>query len=56
LIRTDPKLKAVPVLFLSARSAPADVVTGIALGARHYMPKPFKVQELVERVEKLTGK
>jgi DNA-binding response OmpR family regulator len=53
LLKTDEKLKSVPVLFLSARTNPADVMQGIALGARHYMAKPFKIQELLERVEKL---
>ncbi|HEY2509860.1 MAG TPA: response regulator [Polyangiaceae bacterium] len=53
VMRTDAKLRTVPILFLSARSQPMDVVQGIALGAKHYMTKPFKIQELVERVEKL---
>ena len=53
LLKTDAKLKGVPILFLSARGNPADVMQGISLGARHYMTKPFKIQELVERVEKL---
>ncbi len=53
LLKANDKLKSVPILFLSAKTAAADVMQGISLGARHYMAKPFKVQELVERVEKL---
>ena len=53
MLKRDEKLKAIPVLFLTAKTAPLDVVQGISAGARHYMTKPFKVQELVEMVEKI---
>jgi DNA-binding response OmpR family regulator len=57
LMKNDEKLKGVPILFLTARTAAQDVVQGIQLGARHYMTKPFKVSELVDRVESLvTGR
>ena len=57
LLKKDDRLKPVPVLFLTAKSAPQDVVEGIAIGAAHYMTKPFKVSELRERVDKLvTGR
>jgi len=45
----------VPIIFLTARSDAMDVVDGINSGARHYMTKPFKVTELVGRVQKLLG-
>jgi DNA-binding response OmpR family regulator len=53
LLKGDAKLKAVPILFLTAKQNPADVTQGIGLGARHYMTKPFKMPDLIERVEKL---
>ncbi|MBB4688367.1 response regulator transcription factor [Amycolatopsis jiangsuensis] len=39
----------VPVLFLTARAAPADVVTGLGVGD-DYLVKPFEMAELVGRV------
>jgi DNA-binding response OmpR family regulator len=53
LLKSNAKLKGIPILFLTARSAAVDVMQGMSLGARHYMAKPFKVQDLVDRVEKL---
>jgi DNA-binding response OmpR family regulator len=43
----------IPVMFLTARSTPRDVIEGIAAGARHYMTKPFKVDELISKVHRL---
>jgi DNA-binding response OmpR family regulator len=43
----------IPVMFLTAKSTTHDVVEGIAAGARHYMTKPFKVDELISKVHQL---
>lgn len=43
----------VPVLFLTARDAVEDRVTGLALGADDYLTKPFSVPELLARVHAL---
>ncbi|EMC29662.1 putative response regulator [Streptococcus mutans ST6] len=40
-----------PILFLTARSQEADVVTGLSYGADDYICKPFGVQELLARVD-----
>jgi DNA-binding response OmpR family regulator len=55
-LRKDPVLKRVPFLFLTARSAPLDVIAGINVGARHYMTKPFKVAELIAKVAAMTSR
>lgn len=52
LIRGRPELKAIPIIFLTARTSPADVVQGIKLGARHYVQKPFSIKDLLDKVEK----
>jgi len=43
----------VPILMLTAKSQPDDVVYGLKLGADDYVVKPFDVAELLARVEGL---
>jgi two-component system, OmpR family, response regulator len=40
----------VPVIFLTARDAPSDTVTGLTLGGDDYVTKPFSVDALVARI------
>jgi DNA-binding response OmpR family regulator len=54
-IKKTEALRAVPVIFLTAKIGALDVVQGINLGARHYMPKPFGIKELLGKVEKAIG-
>ncbi len=49
-IRAEPELAATPILMLSARAGAEAVSEGFAGGADDYLPKPFRSQELVERV------
>lgn len=42
-----------PILILTARSQPDDVVYGLKLGADDYMVKPFDLAELLARIEGL---
>ena len=41
----------VPILFLTAKSASADRVAGLKLGADDYLTKPFNLEELLLRVQ-----
>ncbi len=45
--------RPVPVLFLTARDAEADVLVGLGIGADDYVTKPFSPRELVARVHVL---
>jgi DNA-binding response OmpR family regulator len=45
--------KLVPVLMLTARSHPADVVTGLSVGADDYLSKPFDLSVLLARIQGL---
>jgi DNA-binding response OmpR family regulator len=49
-IKEDPNTKPLPVIFLTAKAAPLDMVAGIQAGARHYLTKPFKVPDLIAKV------
>jgi DNA-binding response OmpR family regulator len=49
-LRRDPELAAVPILFLTARSAVEDRIIGIDEGADDYLSKPFDLRELKARI------
>ncbi len=46
----------VPILFLSARNSGADRVLGLRKGGDDYLTKPFNLEELLLRIEKLVVK
>ncbi len=46
----------VPILILSARNSGSDRVLGLKKGADDYLTKPFNLEELLLRVEKLVQK
>ncbi len=52
-IRADPFFARTPILFLTARSRPADVAEGLDIGGDDYLTKPFEVVELPARVRAL---
>jgi DNA-binding response OmpR family regulator len=54
-IRADPKLRAVRILMLTAKSRDVEREKALALGADDYMTKPFSTRELVERVKSILG-
>jgi DNA-binding response OmpR family regulator len=45
--------KHTPIIFLTARSQPKDVVAGFESGANDYLKKPFSVEELIIRIKVL---
>ena len=46
----------IPILILSAKNSSADRVTGLRKGADDYLTKPFNLEELLLRVQKLIDK
>lgn len=51
-LKTHPTLSRVPLVMLTAKTSAKDVIAGINAGARHYVTKPFKTDELVGKVRK----
>ena len=49
-IRSTAVTATMPVIFLTAKSSPADVEKGLALGANHYITKPFSGQDLMRKL------
>ena len=52
-LRADERLKAVPVVLLSARAGEAARVEGLRRGADDYLVKPFSARELTARLSAL---
>jgi DNA-binding response OmpR family regulator len=49
-LRKDFKIFT-PIIFLTAKDAENDILTGFSLGADDYMAKPFSINELIARVK-----
>lgn len=49
-IRQTPPLSAIPIIFLTAKTAEADRIKGLELGGDDYITKPFSPRELVARI------
>lgn len=54
--RASARLKAVPILVLTARGREQEIERALALGANAYMTKPFATKELTRAVERLLGR
>lgn len=50
-LKASSATQNIPVIFLTARMDPEDIVKGFKLGARDYVTKPFNAVELSERVK-----
>lgn len=53
ILRADPKLAKVPIIFLTAKAEAHDRIEGLESGADDYLSKPFSPKELVLRVESI---
>lgn len=52
-LKSDPDLKDVPVIMLTAESGKENVLEIVKMGVTDYMVKPFKGQQLIDRVTKI---
>ena len=51
IVRLNPKLRRVKVIFLTAKGREVEIAKGLALGADAYITKPFSNAELVAKVK-----
>ena len=50
IMKKDPEMKEIPIIFLTALNSPADLVKGFQVGANDFLSKPFNKEELLVRV------
>jgi DNA-binding response OmpR family regulator len=55
VLKSNPRLAKVPLVFLTSRTGSADMMQGLSLGARAYIPKPFATMDVVNRIRKMLG-
>ena len=55
-LKRDPQLSRIPVLMLTAKSSPMSMIEGINAGARQYLTKPFKPDDLLAKARKALAK
>ena len=54
-MKANPRTRAIPVIIITAKDSPRDVIDGINSGAKHYITKPFKGVQVLEKVKKTIG-
>jgi DNA-binding response OmpR family regulator len=52
-MKGSPVLSKIPIVFLTAQVGSQDVVKGIQVGAKHYLTKPFKVADVLSKIQRL---
>jgi len=55
-MKSNPALKNIPVVFLSAKGQDSEIQTGLDAGAEEYLLKPFAPYQLTERVKAILTK
>ncbi len=50
ILKSSDKTKEIPVIFITAKNHPEDIVEGFNLGAVDYVTKPFIKRELIARI------
>jgi len=56
IARSDPAMKDIPIIFLTAKGEVEDRVKGLETGADDYVSKPFNTKELLLRVSNILGR
>ncbi|MBU0551057.1 response regulator [Myxococcota bacterium] len=55
-LRGHPETRNIPVIFLTAKSDPLSMIEGINAGAKFYITKPFKIEDVLVKIQKVLGK
>ncbi|MBP5277821.1 MAG: response regulator transcription factor [Prevotella sp.] len=50
-IKAEQRMSYIPIIFLTAKDAEEDTLTGFDIGADDYITKPFSIREVIARVK-----
>jgi len=53
ILKADAETKNIPIIFLTARSMPAEIQEALSLGALGYLSKPFDPMTLVSQINQI---
>ena len=56
VMKADPELKDIPVVFLSAKGQESEIQQGLEAGAEKYLLKPFAPDQLTIQVKEILAK
>ena len=56
VMKSNPDLKDIPIVFLSAKGQESEIQTGLEVGAEEYLLKPFAPDQLTDRVKSILSK
>jgi CheY-like chemotaxis protein len=54
-IKAMNETRKIPVIFLTASNDPRHMVDGINVGARFYLTKPFEMNDLIGKINRVLG-
>ncbi len=54
-IRLDDETREIPIIFVSAVTAPEQIKKGLSLGAQGYLTKPFETDGIVSKIQEVTN-
>ena len=56
VMKANPEIKDIPIVFLTARGQESEIQQGLDAGAEEYLLKPFAPDQLTTRVKAILGK
>lgn len=55
-IKASEATREIPVIFLTANNDPKSMTEGLNLGAKFYLTKPFKIDQLISKIRQVARK
>jgi CheY-like chemotaxis protein len=53
ILRSNPVMKRVPIMFVSAQHSPQHVTQALVIGVSQYLPKTTPVAQIIEKIRKI---